>query len=82
MAILLTDDGTLDTVAYCDECGEQFRGNYEPAIDVLDTDAAGAQRDYDDWVTAFIQDIEEEHGQCCFDENDDVFVDDDGGFHV
>lgn len=26
--ILLSDDGTMDTVLVCDTCGEEFRGNY------------------------------------------------------
>ena len=29
MAILLSDDGTLDTVVYCSECGEEYRGTYD-----------------------------------------------------
>lgn len=28
--IELTDDGTLDTVLRCSECGEEFRYNYDP----------------------------------------------------
>ena len=27
MAIQLGDDGTFDTVVFCTECGEEFRGN-------------------------------------------------------
>ena len=29
MAIQLGDDGTLDTVVFCTECGEEFRGTWE-----------------------------------------------------
>jgi hypothetical protein len=29
MAITLTDDGTLDTVVRCDDCGEEFRYNFD-----------------------------------------------------
>lgn len=28
--IELTDDGTMDTVVRCSECGEEMRYNYEP----------------------------------------------------
>lgn len=28
--MLLGDDGTLDTVIYCADCGQEFRFNYEP----------------------------------------------------
>lgn len=31
MAITLTDDGTMDTVLRCDECGEEFRFNWDGA---------------------------------------------------
>ncbi len=30
MAIELTDDGTMDTVLRCSECGEEMRYNYDP----------------------------------------------------
>jgi hypothetical protein len=30
MAIELTDDGTLDTVLRCSDCGEEMRYNYDP----------------------------------------------------
>ena len=29
MAIELSDDGTMDTVLVCSECGEQFRYNFD-----------------------------------------------------
>lgn len=31
MAITLSDDGTFDTVLRCDECGEEFRFNWDGA---------------------------------------------------
>lgn len=31
MAIELTDDGTMDTVLRCSECGEEMRYNYDPS---------------------------------------------------
>jgi hypothetical protein len=31
MAIELTDDGTMDTVLRCSECGEEIRYNYDPS---------------------------------------------------
>lgn len=54
MAIELTDDGTLDTVLRCSECGEEFRGNFDPGID---EDGYS----YDDYVSEFIADVEMDH---------------------
>ncbi len=36
MAALLGDDGTLDTVIYCNECGQEQRYNYDPPVDFAD----------------------------------------------
>jgi hypothetical protein len=33
MAIQLGDDGTLDTVVFCTECGEEFRGTWDDGDD-------------------------------------------------
>ena len=65
MAIELTDDGTMDTVLRCDECGEEFRFNYSdgPADGPrcehgLDD---GCSDCYDDFVDDSIAEIEAEH---------------------
>lgn len=53
MAIVLCDDGTLDTVLKCTECGEEFRLNYDP--DLM------RQIDYDEFVQSSIEEMAEEH---------------------
>ena len=60
MAILLGDDGTLDTVVICSECGREYRGNFDPAMsDTIDD--IEADYDYDAFVESFIADISSEH---------------------
>jgi len=63
MAIQLGDDGTLDTVVFCTECGEEFRGTWDGgAMDdghgfpvLLDGDSR------DDFVKWMIADVTAEH---------------------
>ena len=52
MAIELTDDGTLDTVLRCSECGEDMRYTYMPDSD---------DDSYDAFVDWAIEDAESEH---------------------
>lgn len=63
--ILLTDDGTMDTVLECGDCGEEFRGNYFPddwsGIPDDEPTEAEAECDYEYWVREFIDDTELEH---------------------
>lgn len=73
MAIKLTDDGTLDTVLRCDECGEEFRYNYDPASDGYPAEDA-AKDAYDDFIDGCIEDATAEH--VC-DTDDDSPQDDD-----
>jgi hypothetical protein len=47
--IHLSDDGTLDTVFRCDQCGEEIRYTFD------------GEGSYDDFVAWAIQDAEEEH---------------------
>lgn len=64
MAIELTDDGTLDTVLRCSECGEEFRGNFDangPNPFTKEPTEADARVAYDAWVADFIQEVTEEH---------------------
>jgi hypothetical protein len=49
--IQLTDDGTLDTVLRCSECGEEFRYNYEPDAFSDDGSTLAAEASY----SAFIE---------------------------
>lgn len=66
MAIELTDDGTLDTVLRCTECGEEMRYNYDPAADDYPIEDA-AEDAYDAFVEWAIEDAESEH-VCASDE--------------
>lgn len=73
--IELSDDGTMDTVLRCCECGEEFRGNYDPSPDMpSEEDSHGG---YDVWVDEFIEEVEDEH-VCAVEENPREKGDDDG----
>lgn len=61
MAIVLTDDGTLDTVLRCTECGEEFRFNYFPDEQGVDEDTRTDTEIYDDFVQSCIEEVEVEH---------------------
>ncbi len=54
--IVLSDDGTLDTVLVCLSCHEEFRYNYDP-----DDTESESESDYDDFVAWAIEDAESEH---------------------
>lgn len=69
MAIVLTDDGTLDTVLRCEECGEEFRYNYS-AIEHDPDDTRSDEEAYDDFVKDCIEDAEAEH-ECGAEDEDD-----------
>lgn len=53
--IELRDDGTMDTVVGCSECGHEMRFNFDPG-----PDEEGFQ-DYDDFIDECIETMEEEH---------------------
>jgi hypothetical protein len=54
--IYLADDGTLDTVLRCADCGEEFRFNYaNAATDGEDED------DYEEWLDHIIRETADEH---------------------
>jgi len=63
MTIELTDDGTLDTVLRCSECGEEMRYNYgssdwpDPGID----DAPTFSDAYDAFIAWAIEDATADH---------------------
>lgn len=65
MTIHLIDDGTMDTVLRCSECGEEIRGMYDPCGPSYETGEpitdATAQDDYDAWVDDFIAETVAEH---------------------
>ena len=52
MAIVLTDDGTLDTVLRCTECGEEFRFNYANS---------DGEESRDTWIECLIDETADEH---------------------
>lgn len=63
---LLGDDGTLDTVVYCSECGREARYSYSNDVamfqdDCGDNDNLGSEQDYDAWVTTILLDAAELH---------------------
>jgi hypothetical protein len=57
--IILTDDGTLDTVLECVKCGEQMRYNYAMVDEGLEHQGDG--RHYERWVWQIIEDEIQEH---------------------
>lgn len=63
MAIKLTDDGTLDTVLRCSECGEEFRYSYANSDwpDPGTEDAPTLEAAYDAFVEWAIEDATNEH---------------------
>ncbi len=63
MAIELTDDGTLDTVLRCSECGKEMRYNYDPCgpdTEPADDDQQ-AEANYDAFVAECIEDATADH---------------------
>jgi hypothetical protein len=68
MAFHLTDDGTLDTVVRCEDCGQEERYNYDPesAADVeafLDAPAGTVKPEdgYDQFVAWALEDAAQTH---------------------
>jgi hypothetical protein len=55
MPIKLGDDGSLDTVLVCDECGAEMRYNYD------DTDHSGNPDAYEEFVDWAIADASDQH---------------------
>lgn len=53
----LSDDGTLDTVIRCSECGAELRYNFDPS----DCDGNPSGGTYEDFVETAIDDATEEH---------------------
>ena len=58
--IYLTDDGTMDTVLRCGDCGEEFRYNYDPTDDALDFNES-PEPGYDAFIAWAIEDTESDH---------------------
>lgn len=59
MSIKLSDDGTLDTVLVCMECGAEFRFNFEP--NDPDCTETQAEEQYDEFVDWAIAETEADH---------------------
>lgn len=59
MAIILTDDGTMDTVLCCTECGEEMRYNYQSGCD--DDPELTDEQAYDAFIESCIDDATAEH---------------------
>ena len=58
--IVLSDDGTMDTVLVCTECREEFRYNYDPEPSEPGDERSDEQA-YDDFIDWAIEDAESEH---------------------
>ncbi len=63
MGARLGDDGTLDTVLVCKECGKEVRYNFDVGPD--DTDIS-----YDSWVVDILAEFDEDHECGEGDDND------------
>lgn len=63
MSFHLTDDGTLDTVVRCSECGHEDRYTYDPCGPDADMcpDDDTADRQYREFVADCIEQSEEDH---------------------
>lgn len=71
MAIELTDDGTLDTVLRCSECGEEMRYNYANscADDASDVGSRDDEKSYDEFIEECIEDATAMH-ECAADDDE------------
>lgn len=61
MAMLLGDDGTLDTVIVCSECGEEMRYNFDDGDQPRKLTAGESARAYRAFVAWAKQDAAAEH---------------------
>ena len=60
--IYLGDDGTMDTVLVCSECGEEMRYNYDPTAECEHgEDCKAGEAHYDDFVAWAIEDATADH---------------------
>ena len=69
MTIRLTDDGTLDTVFECSECGEEMRYNFANSYPSSDGPSEYTRNPmtevlYQDWIDQIIEDETQKHD--CF----------------
>src|SRR6185312_3252520 len=60
MTMQLTDDGTMDTVIRCSDCGEEFRFNYDPEMG-REYETDDADDNYDSFVAQCIEDATSDH---------------------
>jgi len=61
MAFELTDDGTMDTVVRCTECGQELRYNYDPSGPGAEDSELSDEDAYDAFIAECIEDAESEH---------------------
>ena len=57
----LGDDGTTDTVIVCNECGEEFRFNYDPQLPDTSDSEDDSEDDYNAWIDECLDDAADEH---------------------
>jgi RNase P subunit RPR2 len=56
MAFRLSDDGTLDTVVVCEECGEELRYNHNLSFSVDENTET-----YQEFINWCLKDAEKDH---------------------
>lgn len=65
MAFSLGDDGTMDTVVYCDDCGQEERFNYDGDINMfyegINMTPEKMEADYQAWVKGCCEEAAETH---------------------
>jgi hypothetical protein len=82
MAIILSDDGTMDTVLTCTECGKEFRFLFDCGS--ADEEDINDERMYAAYVEDCIADVESEHECASNDEpqEDDITTTDHRQFYM
>ena len=66
MTMQLTDDGTMDTVIRCSDCGEEFRFSYAEATETTTLEGEVEPTEpYDAFVEWAIEEAAEDHECGC-----------------
>ena len=61
MAFYLTDDGTMDTVVCCENCGQEERYNYDGGAFADEDDDIDDETAYDEFIAYALEDAEDTH---------------------
>ena len=68
MAFYLTDDGTMDTVVRCENCGQELRYNYASGPFADEDYYTDDETAYDEFIAYALYDAELEHS--CSDDDE------------